>query len=197
MSNLADAGLRYDPTNGFAPYEGNFDMLSTHYYASVGARVAAVAQKARARMRKYDLRGMPAVREPAASHSALSAARRAGFSGLFGVVLSVICILVPILWGLGALLRCLCACCCACAKPGARAPPPSQAVRRTAAFVALFLGAGAVAGAACVWAAGGQLRKTLSFMMVRARAAATRRPLGGLSGRPPHNHRVCLPTRAF
>jgi hypothetical protein len=49
----------------------------------------------------------------------------------------------------------------------------------------LLLGSAAVAGAACVWAAGGQLRQTLRFMLVRRICTRAPRPHTRRSPRAP------------
>ncbi len=74
-------------------------------------------------------------------------------------MLGFVSLLVPVCWLLWLLLRtCLRACSCCQEKHSAARSP--RALRISRVLVAFF-GAAAVAGAACVWAAGPKLRKTL------------------------------------
>jgi hypothetical protein len=81
------------------------------------------------------------------------------------VVLGVICLVAPLLWALGALL-CCCVRACRQAVPAPIYPAPTRRTRRYKG-VLFVLGAAAIAGAACVWAAGGHLRATLLDILVR------------------------------
>ena len=81
-------------------------------------------------------------------------------------MLGVVCLIAPLLWALGALL-CCCVQSCRHAVPAPVYPAPRTRVRKTKA-VLFLLGCAAIAGAACVWSAGGKLRATLLDILVRA-----------------------------
>ena len=149
---LAASAPRLNPQKSFQPYTGPFNPLGVDYYASTGA----TCEQPRA-----TLLAPSTCAHTLSVSAALRAFRPAGFTGLFGVVLSFVCLAVPVCWLLFLLCRtCFRACCHCCL---ARAPPraPSRARMLLSHCSAALVGAACVAGAACVWAAGPKLRAVL------------------------------------
>lgn len=87
-----------------------------------------------------------------------------GFTGLFGVVLGFICLLVPICWLAFLLFRTCARACCDCCPVRPRVAPSRTRVLVSHASAGFF-GAACVAGAGCVWASGPKLRTTLSHVV--------------------------------
>ena len=87
----------------------------------------------------------------------------AGFTGLFGIVLGFICLIIPIVWLLWLLLRTVMRKCCNCCL-SVRTPERSPRAKKIALALSAFFGSACVCGAASVWGAGGVLRHTLVDM---------------------------------
>ena len=86
-----------------------------------------------------------------------------GFTGLFGIVLGFICLIIPIVWLLWLLLRTVMRKCCNCCL-NVRTPERSPRAKHIALGLSAFFGSACVCGAASVWGAGGVLRHTLVEM---------------------------------